>query len=646
MKQIDRPMTGGRNGDETPTAANAIDDLYRSGFLTEIDAYFAGFMSRLDGRESRPLALAAALLSRSSGHGHVCLDLKSLDRSLLEAAGNHLPVTCPGIDDWTTHLKASPVVGSPGERRPLVLDDSNRLYLYRYWRYEQDLVSAIVQRANRTEWVSPTLEPAGARNVFERLFPLQGNNTEVDWQKVAALAALVKPFCVISGGPGTGKTHTITRILALMIELAGDEGLKIALAAPTGKAASRLGDAIRTVRETLDCPSAVKDRIPAEAQTLHRLLSPIAGTPYFYFDRDHPLPFDVVFVDEASMVDLALLSKLAVALPERARMVLVGDKDQLASVAAGAALGDICDRGRPYRFSADFCKLARRVIDTSLPSCDASFDAGMSDCIVNLFKSYRFEDSGGIGALSRAVNCGDADASLELLRTADESRIGWRPVSSIRELYRALGEFITAGYREYLLSEDPRLALTRFDRFRILCAVNRGPFGVESLNRVVQEVLHRQGLIRPDGDRSDDQWYAGRPIMVTANDYELGVFNGDVGLVLPEEKATGPLMAYFPDPAGGVRRIAPARLSGIETGYAMSIHKSQGSEFDQVHVILPDTDSAVLSRELIYTAVTRARSRVIIWGMEDVLAKALARKIVRHSGLREALWGKIADDDG
>ncbi len=639
-------MTGGHNGYEIPTTANDIDDLHRSGFLTDIDVYFAGFMRRLDGRENRPLTLAAALLSRSAGNGHVCLDLKDLDRSALAAAVGHLPVICRGTDDWTMQLMASPVVGSPGERRPLILDDSGRLYLYRYWRYEQDLIAAIAHRADRIEWISPTLEPERAKNAVERLFPVQKNNPEADWQKVAALAALVKPFCVISGGPGTGKTHTVARILALMIELAGGEGIDIALAAPTGKAAARLGDAIRTVLKTLDCPAAVKGRIPVEAQTIHRLLNPIVGTPYFHYDSDQPLPFDIVFVDEASMIDLALLAKLAVALPAAARLVLVGDKDQLASVAAGAVLGDICDRGRPHRFSAAFCKLARRVIETSLDPCDTAPEGGMSDCIVNLVKSYRFDDSGGIGALSRAVNRGDADASLELLRTADESCISWRPVSSARELYRALGELITAGYREYLLSEDPRSALTQFERFRILCAVNRGQFGAESLNRVAEEVLHRQGLIGSDDNRSDERWYAGRPIMVTANDYELGVFNGDVGIAVPEKtgKASGPLVVYFPDLGGRVRRIAAARLSGIETVYAMTIHKSQGSEFDQVHIVLPDTDSAVLSRELIYTAVTRARSRVTIWGREDVLAKALARKIVRHSGLREALWGKDADD--
>jgi exodeoxyribonuclease V alpha subunit len=621
--------------------------LYRSGYLTEIDVHFADFMTRLDGRENGAVALAAALISRSAGNGHVCLDLNTVARSLTVTPGEtHAAVICPETAEWIKHLRTSPVIGCPGEQRPLILDDCERLYLYRYWRYEQDLVAAInLRTGDKNDYEN--VRPEALQNAFERLFPSGRGGGEVDWQKVAALVALMKSFCVISGGPGTGKTHTVAKILALLTEQAGDTRFRAALAAPTGKAAAKLSESMKTAVKTLACSPALKERIPVEAQTIHRMLDPIPGTPYFRFDKNNPLPVDAVIVDEASMIDLALLSKLATALPDRARLVLIGDKDQLASVEAGAVLGDICDRGRRHRFSVKFCETARQVIGTALDACGSEKTRGIQDCIVNLVKSYRFDDHGGIGALSRAINRGDVDRAMNVLKTAADGRIGWRPVSSARELYRSLEEPVVRGYRDYLSTDDPLLAMERFSRFRILCAVNRGSRGVEALNHATEKMLRRKGLIKPEKDRYQDRWYAGRPILVTANDYVLGLFNGDIGLAAStsaDDKAS--LIVHFPGHDGRTRGIATARISGVETVYAMSIHKSQGSEFDQVHVVLPDADSAVLTRELIYTAVTRARSSVTLWGQKQVLEKALSRQITRRSGLREALWGRDAEWNG
>ncbi len=626
-----------------------LTTLYSSGVLTEIDVHFADFMTRLDSRGSPALTIAAALLSRSTGNGHVCLDLNSVDRTIVVPPGeNRAAIICPKPADWVKQLRTSPVIGRPGDQRPLILDDQERLYLYRYWRYEQDLVAAINLRTNQHQRVPEIQKTDALRDAFDRFFPPADIKSDaVDWQKVAALVALMQPFCVISGGPGTGKTYTVAKILALLIEQAGETRYNAILVAPTGKAAAKLGDSMKTAVKTLHCHAAVRARIPVEAQTIHRMLIPIPGTPSFRYDKNNPLPADIVIVDEASMIDLALLSKLATALPARAHLVLIGDKDQLASVEAGAVLGDICDRGRRHGFSAAFCQTARQVIRTQLVAGRNEKSGGVQDCIVNLVRSYRFDDQGGIGALSRAVNRGDADEALKLMESADDSSITWRTVSTIRDLQRELGVRIVRGYRDYLSTGDELQALKRFNRFRVLCAVNRGPWGVEALNRIAEEALRREGLITPGDNRYHGRWYVGRPILVTANDYGLGVFNGDIGLTAHTANGdTAPLVVNFTDPEGHVRGIPTARLSGIETVYAMTIHKSQGSEFDRVHVVLPDTDSAVLTRELIYTAITRARSRVTVWGQQKSLEKALSRKIVRRSGLREALWGRDTNVNG
>ena len=622
-----------------------LTSLFCSGFLTEIDVHFAEFMTRLNGRKNRSMALAAALLSHATGNGHVCLDLKTAHNSVARTTDGEQPeIFCPETGDWEMKLRESSVVGRPGEKCPLILDDSQRLYLHRYWCYEQDLISAIQLRTERNAVASDRLHSAAIKGAFNRLFPGKHDGGPIDWQKVAVLVSLMKPFCVLSGGPGTGKTHTVAKILAMLIEQSETAGFRAALAAPTGKAAAKLGQSMKSAMKSLFCSSATKKRIPLDAQTIHRLLVPVPGTPYFHYNENNPLPIDVVIVDEASMIDLALLSKLATALPTHARLVLVGDKDQLASVEAGAVLGDICNHGQQTRFSAAFCDTSRRVIGTSIDNCGMESRSGIQDCIVNLVKSYRFDNQGGIGALSRAVNSGDTEKALKLIETNDDSSVKWQPVSTAQDLYQGLEAIIIQGYRHYLSDDDPSSALDRFGQFRILCAVNKGPWGVFTLNRLTENVLQENGLIQLKNIRNHAGWYAGRPILVTANDYNLGIFNGEIGLALPAtDDDDAPLVVHFPSTDGHTRGIPAARLSGIETAFAMTIHKSQGSEFDQVHVILPATDSAVLTRELIYTAITRTRSKVTIWGQEQVLEKALSRRIIRRSGLREALWGRGAD---
>ena len=624
-----------------------LTSLYRSGQLAEIDVHFADFVDRLGGHLVPDLALAAALVSRAAAAGHVCLDLKALDRvELLEARKGRPAVNCPAAEDWMKRLRASPVVGCPGDQRPLILDSFGRLYLYRYWSYEQELIDAI----NRRTVGDPLPEgrdPAALRKTFERLFPDDGLSDGIDWQKIAALAVLLKRFCVITGGPGTGKTHTVAKILALLVEQADGAPIDIMLAAPTGKASAKLGESLKSARGSLNCSPAVQDRLPIEARTIHRMLQPVIGTSDFRYNAANRIPADVVIVDEASMVDLALLSKLVAALADRARLVLIGDKDQLASVEAGAVLGDICDRGRPHRFSQSFSRTAEQATGISPSLCGGKDEekGGLRDSIVNLVRSYRFEEKSGIGALSQAVNLGSGDAVLDLLKTGHCDGVHWKPVASSHELYRQLPEHILDGYRDSFAVEEPRHALERFSRFRVLCAVNKGFYGVATINRLAEQVLRRSNLIATESGRTD-RWYAGRPVLVTANDYRLGLFNGDIGLaVAAADAGEEKLVVCFEDAGGDMRRIPIHRLPALETVFAMTVHKSQGSEFDQVHLILPDTDVPVLTRELIYTAVTRARSRVTIWGQERILAAAISRRIVRRSGLRDALWGRGECDD-
>ncbi|HOP41731.1 MAG TPA: exodeoxyribonuclease V subunit alpha, partial [Geobacteraceae bacterium] len=370
--------------------------------------------------------------------------------------------------------------------------------------------------------------------------------------------------------------------------------------------------------------------------TVHRLLGVIPGSCRFRHDRDNPLPFDVLVVDEASMVALPLMAKLVRALPDNAKLVLLGDRDQLASVEPGAVLGDISSSGTAPRFSAAFRDYLAAVAD-SLPPGEAP-DSGLpvlADSLVVLRRNYRFGAGSSIGIVSRAINEGDRDAVNAALADAEEGTVVRRDPPGSEHLQAALQHAVLEEYREYLAhGESPAGVLTAFDRFRVLCAVRRGRYGVIALNRAIETLLAAHRLIVPDST-----WYHGRPVMVTANDYTMRLFNGDVGIALPDPEHGGALAVFFPSEDGGVRRISPLRLPSHETAFAMTIHKSQGSEFDRVLLVIPPVDSQVLTRELLYTGITRARHSVELWCGKDLLAAAVERRIERRSGLRRSLWG-------
>jgi exodeoxyribonuclease V alpha subunit len=341
-----------------------------------------------------------------------------------------------------------------------------------------------------------------------------------------------------------------------------------------------------------------------------------------------------VIVDEASMVDLALMSKLVQALPPKTRLILLGDKDQLASVEAGAVLGDICDSGNVHGFSRQFTKDLKKICRCDIEESSVKVsEKGLHDCIVQLQKSYRFGTDSGIGAVSRIVNEGDANGSINLLKDGIHDDLKWKTLPRPDSFENVIGKVIIEGFKDYLKTEDPWEAFERFDRFRILCALRQGPYGVHALNMLSERILGNAGLLDPD-----NVWYPGRPVLIIRNDYNLRLYNGDVGIVLPDAEAGNDLRAFFPAADGMLRKLHPLRLPEHETVYAMTVHKSQGSEFDNALFILPDKDYPVLSRELLYTGITRARKGIEIWGSEDVFHTAVSRRIERTSGLRDALW--------
>ncbi len=610
------------------TPRGQLEALRDAGHLTDLDVHLADLLARLGRTDAPALRWAAALVSHRTGDGHVCADLAAAaGRPLVDGAAD-APVT-PELPAWIAALRATGVVGPPDADTPLVLDRAHRLYLRRYWCYERELAVALRARAAA---VDATVDDERLRGAVTALLPGDRTTPGPEWQRVAAITAVLRRLCVISGGPGTGKTSTVVRLLALLALEAGDRMPVIELVAPTGKAAARLEEAVRAGRNAL--PESLRAAIPARASTIHRLLRIRSSSTHAGFDGDRPLTADVVVVDEASMVDLALMAKLVRALRPEARLVLLGDKDQLASVEAGAVLGDVC--GEAPGFSPDFAARVSAVAGEPVPAGAAADTSPLRDAVVLLRHSRRFAPDSGIARLAEAVNRGDGAAALAILEAGGDD-VGWLPVTDARLARPRLAAAAVAGFARYLAhiaAGAPDAAIfDAFGAFRILCAHRAGASGTAGVNRLVEEALGTQRLIRPSGP-----WYVGRPVMVTRNDHVLGLYNGDVGIVLPDPDDETRLSVAFAGGEGSTRRISPARLPEHETVFAMTVHKSQGSEFDRVVLTLPPEPSRVVTRELLYTAVTRARARIEVWAPAAVVQAGVAARVERSSGLRDALW--------
>ena len=572
---------------------------------------------------------AAEALSLAVSEGHVCLMLASL------AAGRDHESTLPrDIAGWRAALQASGIVGTPEApgALPLILDADGRLYLHRYFDYERRLARRLTQaRHAGAPEAGASAEVRGRRT---ELFAANAARLAgaADWQQLAAALALRGRLTVISGGPGTGKTTTVVNLLACLLAL--DPDSRIALAAPTGKAAARMTDAIRQRAQHL--PPELRERMPTTSSTVHRLLG---VTPAgFAHDAANPLAIDALVIDEASMLDLALATQLLEAVPPAARIILLGDKDQLAAVESGAVFAELSiDPTLTPACVRDLAAMTGTPSDAIVPPAPAQRSA-LQDCAVWFTQTYRFAADSGIGRLASDVNTGRAREALAWLRGGADSDATWLETAPHASLDGALQE-MDAGYAAYrqAVAADPSQVGTiteAFGRFRVLCALRDGPRGVTALNaamtRRFRTALNLPGLAEGAGA---SPWFAGRPVLVSNNDYVLRLFNGDIGIALPD--AAGELLVHFPDAAapGGFRAIAPVRLPRHETAFAMTVHKSQGSEFDGVLVTLPEQRSRVLTRELLYTAITRARRRVTLVADAPVLEQAIATATTRHSGL-------------
>jgi exodeoxyribonuclease V alpha subunit len=559
----------------------------------DVDRHFGEFIGRFDG-DHELMSLVAKQLSRATRDGNTCL-LLTMAPTPLEEAGVVDSVKWPTASEWRSVFANSKAVGGPDDQTPLIIDDSNRLYLRRYWNYEQRLAAVLCEKAASNQ---------------------PSNKARAGTQASAIDAAVKNNLTIISGGPGTGKTTTVLHILAHLFQEKGGERLRVALTAPTGKAAARLEETVRTGLGLVKCPEKIKKRMQRSASTIHRLLGFKGNSIYFRHDRQNPLPLDLLVIDEASMVALPLLCKLFDALPKRCRVILLGDHDQLASVEPGAVLADIVDAA-------------------------VSSGSPLRNAVVTLEKNYRFSEQSGIHHLCGSVRQGDANQAMRILRDHHYPDLVSSEVPERLALAAKLTKAVLAGFFAFATEKEPAAALAQLKTFRVLAALRRGPFGVEGLNRKIERILQEAKLI-PTSTASS---YVGKPILITQNDYQLQLYNGDVGVLLPDVEAkedSKQLWAWFIGKENTLRRFAPARLPQHEAAYAMTVHKSQGSEFDRVLFILPDVDTPVLTRELIYTGLTRARSEVELWWNEAVFIKAVTRRAERNSGLRDLLTSPIA----
>ncbi|MGJ7918469.1 exodeoxyribonuclease V subunit alpha [Massilia sp. LXY-6] len=634
-----------------------VERLTEAGELRRLSGAFARFMASL-GPAPGPLLLAALVLSELEGRGHSCLLLSDLAEDAaallglpeeewkeLAAGIKPLPKNAKG---WIAQLAGCEQVWQVGEfdyGQPLVLDDS-RLYLRRYWRDETLVASCVRARAGERQAV----DAPAVRAWLELLFASQRAADKPDWQKLACAIALRGKMAIITGGPGTGKTYTVARLLALLFATAPDAARqRIALAAPTGKAAARLKQSIDKALNEL--AERVGEQLPLReltarmgaARTLHSLLGARPDSRAFAHHRGNPLDVDVLIVDEASMVHLEMMASLLDALPPTATLVLLGDKDQLASVEAGAVLGDLCHDAQAGNYDEATAAYVRDAAGEEIPPAYVCGGGALAQQTVMLRHSRRF--GGPIGQLALAVNAGDVDAAAAVLRA--RGALGVEVAHALRWIEHAQQQHAIGlaleGYRPYLrllgeaqdgveggAHEDwVRAVLQRFEGFRILCAVREGEWGVEGLNTAIEQRLGDAGLIRRSGD-----WYVGRPVMVTRNDYATNVFNGDIGLTLADPARPGSLRVYFLE-GDKVRSVLATRLRHVETAYAMTVHKSQGSEFAHTVLALPKEGGAVLARELVYTGITRAsREFTLLTPVPGVLGEAIGRRTHRASGLR------------
>lgn len=616
------------------SASGLLFEFNDAGVLVGADVHVAQRLADLGGESDEAVVLAAALAVRAPRLGHVFVDLEQIHHTATVDVDEPVDLAAlpwPEPSAWIARVASSSLVG---QDRPLRLAGS-ALYLDRYWCEEQQVAGDLEALAEAAPADVDVLA-SGIRRLFT------GEDPDED-QKLAAAAAVLRRLAVVAGGPGTGKTTTVARIVALLDEQAAAAGAApplVALAAPTGKAAARLQDAVHEEAARLDVDATIRARLLGlDASTLHRLLGWKPGShSRFRHDRGNRLPYDVVIVDETSMVSLSLMARLVEAVRPDARLILVGDPGQLTSIEAGAVLGDIVGpAAETLRMSATARVAVSQASRVSVDAVDPPAGVSVGDGIVILRRIHRF--GGGIQRLAEAIRTGDADGAVNAL--TDESKdILWIPadagdpaaleqLSPIRDSVVATGRAVIEAARD----GDAAKALKELGAFRVLCAHRRGAHGVATWMPRIETWLAAEVA----GFASEGYWYVGRPLLVTENDHAIRLYNGDTGVVVTSATTGLPTAAF--ERQGEVVTFSPTRLAAVETVYAMTVHKSQGSQFDTAAVVLPDPTSPILTRELLYTAVTRAKSHLILAGAEESIRAAVARPIARASGLRGRLWG-------
>ena len=540
--------------------------------------------------DSEIVELAGSLTSHALRQGHVCLDLAELQNSIpTELYKSNT------LEDISSKLRNHTTVGSESQTtRPLILSKANKLYFHRYWHYEQKLIKAIQDRIQSTS---------------------EKNSKEIDItdslgsdQKRAVNLATQSLLTLISGGPGTGKTTTVLYILASLQERNKEEPLKIALAAPTGKAAQRIQESLDSGLEKLPLSKASKKQISTSASTIHRLLGFKRNSSQFHHNENNPLPFDVVVVDEASMLDLLLFTKLLGALKPETRLILLGDSHQLSSVEAGSIFGDLIVASHSNK------TLGKHTVE--------------------LKENFRFGNDSILYQACEYIKDGESEQTLALLENGSEN-LESKALPSNNRLISELEQSFADHFVSLTQLTDPQEALHSLSNTCLLTPLRKGTYGVEGLNKVMETIV-RNRVQTMDKQRH----FNGQPILVTANSYTQGLFNGDLGIIMKAEDEPDSLFAYFPDENEGTERYPLSALPAFESAYAFTVHKSQGSEYENVILILPAIDSPILSQELIYTAISRSRNRAEIWGETASLESAINNPTRRTSGILDYLTGQ------
>ena len=571
--------------------------------LNDVHQQFAEFFP------GKVLAPFVYLLSKKLSEGHICLNIDLLADELEGLPVNYQKI----IENDREKLVYEQLVTDENGRQPFILHN-RRLYLERYFAYETKILNGILTLikngepliANRCTTLLANCE------LINDLFKGNFSQDEIDWQMAGVLVGVINNFTIITGGPGTGKTTTLAKLLAVLYTI--EPNIRVALAAPTGKAAMRMAESLQSAR--IDAPESVVNRIKAlEPVTLHRLLKSVPNSTQFRHNAENPLPEDVIVIDEASMVDVALFAKLMEAVRPQTRLIFLGDKNQLASVEAGSMLGDLCQFEPIINTVPQETAIVLNAV-LKLPAAKQLHP--LAGHIIELKKSHRFSDTSEIGNLSRAILAGQ----IEAIKPGSDVTIDHN------FNHHLLAAFF-AGFETYINEGDITQALQKLNSQRILCAVWEGEQGVTHLNTLVEEYLKSKKLIRITSD-----FYENRPIMVSRNYYDLGLFNGDTGIIRPDEN--GNLKAWFSDGKGGVRDVLPHYISEVQTVFAMTIHKSQGSEYDRVLILLPENGGErLLTRELLYTAVTRAKNSVAIQASHEVMRTTVITSVQRASGIFE-----------